>query len=128
MADHSIKSFKDLLHYTGIGVFEYFTSDLFTENAAANNFLRVLAPKRLRSSCKILHFHNLVLGVPTLQMPYRHSLKLQIQSLTWQRYTIVMGKIRACPICPQCGSKRFIRLADKTVTVKCRSCGRVIQI
>lgn len=40
-----------------------------------------------------------------------------------------MGKpIRACPICPKCGSKRFTRLAGEKVTVKCRSCAEIIEI
>lgn len=37
-----------------------------------------------------------------------------------------MEKIRACPICPNCGSKKFDRIqADETV-VKCVTCGKEI--
>ena len=40
-----------------------------------------------------------------------------------------MGKpVRACPICPNCGSKRFTRLTGKKVTVKCRLCDKIIEI
>ncbi len=40
-----------------------------------------------------------------------------------------MGKpIRACPVCPDCGSKRFIRLLGEKVTVKCRLCDKIIEI
>lgn len=39
-----------------------------------------------------------------------------------------MEKIRACPICPSCGSKKFDRIqADETV-VKCVACGKEIAI
>ena len=39
-----------------------------------------------------------------------------------------MEPARSCPICPKCGSKRFIRLPGEKVTVKCRSCDNVIEI
>ena len=39
-----------------------------------------------------------------------------------------MEPARACPICPKCGSKRFIRLAGEKVIVKCRSCDKIIEI
>jgi DNA-directed RNA polymerase subunit RPC12/RpoP len=40
-----------------------------------------------------------------------------------------MGEpLRACPICPNCGSKRFTRLPGDKVTVKCRSCEKIIEI
>lgn len=40
-----------------------------------------------------------------------------------------MKDTRACPICPECGSKKFERLSDSdSVKVKCRSCGKIIQI
>ena len=39
-----------------------------------------------------------------------------------------MEPVRACPICPQCGSKRFERLPGDKVTVKCCSCNKIIEI
>jgi len=39
-----------------------------------------------------------------------------------------MEPVRACPICPKCGSKRFERLPGKNVIVKCRSCEKIIEI
>ena len=36
--------------------------------------------------------------------------------------------LRACPICPKCGSKRFIRLPGDKVTVQCRTCEKIIEI
>ena len=39
-----------------------------------------------------------------------------------------MKPVRACPICPECGSKKFIRIPGENVTVKCRSCDKIIQI
>lgn len=39
-----------------------------------------------------------------------------------------MKPIRACPVCPECGSKRFIRLSGEQVIVKCRSCNKIIKI
>ena len=39
-----------------------------------------------------------------------------------------MEPVRACPICPDCGSKRFIRLPGTQVTVKCRMCDKIIEI
>ena len=39
-----------------------------------------------------------------------------------------MKPVRACPICPECGSKRFVRLARDGVAVQCKSCGRIIEI
>jgi len=39
-----------------------------------------------------------------------------------------MEPARSCPICPKCGSKRFIRLLIENVTVKCLSCDKIIEI
>lgn len=39
-----------------------------------------------------------------------------------------MEPVRACPICPNCGSKRFVRLPSDGVTVKCRKCDKIIEI
>ena len=39
-----------------------------------------------------------------------------------------MKPVRACPVCPNCGSKRFARLPGEKVTVKCRSCKKIIEI
>ncbi len=38
-----------------------------------------------------------------------------------------MKPLRACPICPKCGSKKFIRLPDLT-KVKCRVCENLISL
>lgn len=39
-----------------------------------------------------------------------------------------MEPVRACPVCTGCGSKRFERLAGGGVRVRCRSCGRVLEL
>ena len=39
-----------------------------------------------------------------------------------------MEPVRACPVCPNCGSKRFERLSEVKVTVKCRRCQKIIEI
>jgi hypothetical protein len=42
-----------------------------------------------------------------------------------------MGKgLRACPICPGCGSKKFrvIENSEKSVVVQCLSCAKKISI
>ena len=39
-----------------------------------------------------------------------------------------MKPFRSCPICPNCGSKRFERLPGNSVTVKCRACQKIITI
>ena len=39
-----------------------------------------------------------------------------------------MKPVRACPVCPECGSKKFKRLSGEKVTVQCRSCDKIIQI
>ena len=39
-----------------------------------------------------------------------------------------MEPARSCPICPNCGSKRFTRLSGDKVTVKCRNCKKIIEI
>ena len=39
-----------------------------------------------------------------------------------------MEPVRACPICPECGSKKFIRIPDETVKVKCRNCSNIISL
>ena len=40
----------------------------------------------------------------------------------------VMEKIRACPICPTCGSKKFDRLKAKDTIVRCTKCGKELNI
>ena len=40
----------------------------------------------------------------------------------------VMEKIRACPICPVCGSKKFDRLKAKDMVVRCAKCGKELII
>jgi ribosomal protein L37AE/L43A len=40
----------------------------------------------------------------------------------------VMEKIRSCPICPRCGSKKFDRLKVKNTVVKCTKCGKQLTI
>lgn len=39
-----------------------------------------------------------------------------------------MKGLRACPICPRCGSKKFERLEDSAVKVKCLTCNKIISI
>ncbi len=39
-----------------------------------------------------------------------------------------MKKLRACPICSNCGSKKFKRLQDDDVKVKCLSCNNIMTI
>ncbi len=39
-----------------------------------------------------------------------------------------MEPVRACPICPDCGSKRFTRIPSEKVTVKCRNCEKIFDI
>jgi ribosomal protein L37AE/L43A len=39
-----------------------------------------------------------------------------------------MEKVRACPICPQCGSKKFDRIKAKDTIVKCAKCGKELII
>jgi predicted Zn finger-like uncharacterized protein len=43
-------------------------------------------------------------------------------------YYTVMEPVRACPICPKCGSKRFVKLPGNGVRVKCSSCNKIIEI
>jgi hypothetical protein len=37
-----------------------------------------------------------------------------------------MKPARACPICPECGSKKFERLEGDDVKVQCTSCKKII--
>ncbi len=39
-----------------------------------------------------------------------------------------MKPLRACPVCPKCGSKKFNRLPGESVKVKCRICGNEISL
>lgn len=39
-----------------------------------------------------------------------------------------MKPLRACPICPKCSSKKFTRIVDDSVRVKCRACDHVFTI
>ncbi len=39
-----------------------------------------------------------------------------------------MKGLRACPICPKCGSKKFERLDDENVKVRCLNCSKVTTI
>ena len=39
-----------------------------------------------------------------------------------------MNSSRACPICPECGSKKFERLDGDGVKVRCLSCKKIITI
>jgi ribosomal protein L37AE/L43A len=48
-------------------------------------------------------------------------------SLAPERYLIV-EKIRACPICPNCGSKKFDRITSNETVVKCVKCGKELVI
>ena len=40
---------------------------------------------------------------------------------------MMMKPSRACPVC-SCGSRKFDRVPGPTVRVRCRSCGRVVDI
>jgi ribosomal protein L37AE/L43A len=37
-------------------------------------------------------------------------------------------KIRACPLCPNCGSKKFDRIQADETMVKCVRCGKELVI
>jgi DNA-directed RNA polymerase subunit RPC12/RpoP len=37
-----------------------------------------------------------------------------------------MEKIRACPICPNCGYKKFVRVKVDEILLKCVNCGKEI--
>jgi len=39
-----------------------------------------------------------------------------------------MDPVRACPICPKCGSRKFERVHDQNVQVKCVKCGKITNI
>ena len=39
-----------------------------------------------------------------------------------------MKPLRACPVCPKCGSKKFTRLPGDSVKVKCRQCANEISL
>ena len=40
-----------------------------------------------------------------------------------------MKKLRACPICPKCGSKKFERLQKENETqVRCLKCNMILSI
>lgn len=40
-----------------------------------------------------------------------------------------MKGLRACPVCPECGSKRFARVPDRTaVRVRCVTCGTTTEL
>ncbi|MEO9320336.1 MAG: hypothetical protein ABI361_06660 [Nitrososphaera sp.] len=46
---------------------------------------------------------------------------------------VVTGGLRACPICPDCGGRKFKVLqnsqtAGASVTVQCLSCSKIISI
>jgi NADH pyrophosphatase NudC (nudix superfamily) len=39
-----------------------------------------------------------------------------------------MKSTRVCPICPECGSKKFERLEDDGVKVQCVNCKKITTI
>tara|TARA_B100001123_G_C15076273_1_gene933785 strand:- start:549 stop:668 length:120 start_codon:yes stop_codon:yes gene_type:complete len=39
-----------------------------------------------------------------------------------------MKPVRACPICPECGSKKFERLKDDSIKVQCSNCKKIIPL
>ena len=39
-----------------------------------------------------------------------------------------MKPLRACPLCPKCGSKKFNRIADDSVKLKCKVCNNIISM
>lgn len=50
------------------------------------------------------------------------------QALTPNQQNTKMKKLRACPICPKCGSKKFERLKSGQTKVRCLSCNKIITI
>jgi len=40
----------------------------------------------------------------------------------------LVEKVRACPICPNCGSKKFDRIKAEDTVVKCVNCGKELKI
>jgi len=41
---------------------------------------------------------------------------------------LFMKPLRACPICTNCGSKKFERISDTPVTVRCKNFDKIIKI
>ncbi|NHI02469.1 hypothetical protein DYY67_0508 [Candidatus Nitrosotalea sp. TS] len=39
-----------------------------------------------------------------------------------------MEKLRACPICPNCGSRKFDKIKAKDTIVRCVKCGKEMTI
>jgi len=39
-----------------------------------------------------------------------------------------MKPVRACPICPECGSKKFERLKEDSIKVQCSNCKKIIPL
>jgi len=39
-----------------------------------------------------------------------------------------MNPLRSCPICPDCGSKKFQRLKSNQTRVQCTNCKKILEI
>jgi ribosomal protein L37AE/L43A len=59
-------------------------------------------------------------------------MQINIQNRIMSKFDVYFSKllesIRSCPICPKCGSKRFVRLSGEKIIVKCRVCDKIIEI
>jgi len=39
-----------------------------------------------------------------------------------------MSPLRSCPICPDCGAKKFQRLKSNQTYVQCTNCKKILEI
>jgi len=39
-----------------------------------------------------------------------------------------MKSARTCPICPDCGSKKFHRINDSEITIQCSNCKKILKL
>ena len=52
---------------------------------------------------------------------------ISINSHYWGRKN-PMNPTRSCPICPNCGSKKFQRLKSNQTRVQCTNCKKILEI